>query len=162
MRNTSEGFFVIQTGGQTMPETYDSQGHKIVEIQPSQILPASTAAELERIRDLRLRLKKHKSNSLFQTKRIYVIEMFMGWDAINLKKYKETVDKLEKALLTGVDELAFAKKSLEFSSKYVEAHGDDEDKASLAESILKKIAKLKKQQQELQAQYEDQLSKEKK
>jgi hypothetical protein len=145
-----------------MQESLDSQGQEIKQTTIPTIVPTNVAADLERIRDARLKLKRHKGNSLHQTKQLYILPMFLGWNKQHLKKAQEDVDYFTDRIKAQEDGIVFAQKSLDFSANYISLHGDDEDKAAIAEAILKKIEKLKRQQVELMEQYEIQLAKEKK
>lgn len=143
---------------------YDSNGQEITETKGPAIIihPPNVVAEMERIRNLRIKLQTHKRNSLFQTKQLFVLKMFLGWNRVHLQNAKEQVAYFEHRINAQEQGIVFAEKSLEFSQTYVMQHGDDEDKASMAESLLKKIEKLKRQQAELQSQYEVELAKENK
>ncbi len=146
-----------------MPDKqYDSNGQeiKLAPILTPTTLPANMTAEMERIRNLRVKLQTHKKNSLFQTKQSFILKMFLGWNSTHLAHHKAQVLYFEDRIKAQEDGIIFADKSLEFSQTYVMEHGDDEDKASMAEGILKKIEKLRRQQAELQSQYDEQLIKE--
>ncbi len=131
--------------------------------QPLQIQdPESQTRGLEKIKFAADKLKMHKKNAVFQTKRIYTCEMFIGFNQKNLIEAQKQVDYFTERIKVNIDDLAFAKKSIEFSTTYVYEHGDDEDKQKFSESLLKKMKLLKKQMAALEEQYKTELAKEQK